>query len=155
MRDLIVRTQLFRSLRPGVPASERERVRSERVLAHFLNALSETDEDYLAEYPNSTRLYESGIVYHREPRGWEIWQDYPTMLKTLQADCEDLSCELAAEFRKFRGWDAWPFPYGKWRPGGWIYHIIVDLGDGTFADPSVRLGMKRPSFYPGPIREDL
>ena len=121
-------------------------MRSERALTFVLDAVSRIDEDYLLSFPATPRLYESGVVYLREPRGWEIWQDIPTALKTGVADCEDLSAWRSAEYRR-RGVDAWPLLYGRWSPGGWQYHVIVALPDGTYEDPSVVLGMPVP-FYP-------
>lgn len=45
-------------------------------------------------------LYESGIVYEREPPdGFEEFADYETMLERGWGDCDDLVCARAAELR--------------------------------------------------------
>jgi hypothetical protein len=94
------------------------------------------------------------LRYVREPRGrdpnglpWirEEWQDAATTAERREGDCEDLAVYLAADLQVHEGVEAWPkvlvFPP---RPGRrfWLFHIVVELPDGTIRDPSRLLGME-------------
>jgi len=116
--------------------------RSRRVIKLLLDTLFWIDVSYLIANPQTPKLYESGIVYKREPAGRENWQDIGTNLKELEADCEDLACHRAAELYVF-GHDKRVRPYLVYRTFGkaTLYHVKVKHGNGTLEDPSAKLGM--------------
>lgn len=82
-------------------------------------------------------LYETDIVYRREPRGREWWEtatDLRGVVEDRSGDCEDLAGARAAELR-FTGED----PYARviitpTRHGG--LHARVQREDGSIEDPS-------------------
>lgn len=116
---------------------------SHKALRTMLMALMYIDMSWLQTNPNTPLIYESGVRYEEEPPGQEDWQDIPTALKMRVADCEDLACWRAAELRVRYGVQAFPtFTCKKRANGGYLYHIIVALPDGTTEDPSRRLGMR-------------
>jgi len=77
-------------------------------------------------------LYDSGIVYRREPIGSEAWQNATELLRTGEGDCEDLAGYRAAELR-MQGEPAM-VAIVLTRRG--TYHAVVRHGDGTIEDPS-------------------
>jgi len=93
-------------------------------------------------------LYESGIVYRREPAGREWWETASDLLGLLcppnekcgvtdrSGDCEDLAAYRAAELRYFDGEHA-VVRIGRTDRGN--FHCVVERADGTFEDPSLRL----------------
>jgi hypothetical protein len=129
-----------------------------RVLQHFLDALVKTNIDYLRTHPETPRLYESGVVYKREPRivdpytglerTRELWQDLPFTLATGQGDCEDLGCWLAAERTVFDRTPSRAFakPRVMVDPNTGerflLWHIRTLVGGRKVEDPSARLGMR-------------
>lgn len=121
------------------------REHSNRVLAIYLNALYETDISYLKAFPNTKRLYESGVRYRREPVGVERWQDIPAVLRSGYGDCEDLATFRAAELTVS---GTLAVPSFRWRTvperGTMLYHIVVEKADGSIEDPSAQLGMLDP-----------
>lgn len=95
-------------------------------------------------------LYESGVVYEREPRGSEVWQAPYHAMGTRVADCEDLACWRAAEL--------WALGETQARPtvkriSPRLRHILVRRWDGTIEDPSLILGMHRERDPKGWRRE--
>jgi hypothetical protein len=129
---------------------------SHEVLEILLRALVALDESYLRHHPRTVGLYESGLRYQREPRGYEQWLTIPKMLEQKHADCEDLAAYRVAWLRQRCGIPAWPC--FKWRQKGntLVYHIIVCRPDGVIEDPSRVLGMgwgedwKAPLKFPHP-----
>jgi hypothetical protein len=84
----------------------------------------------------SPSLYESGVVYRREPRGREWWQSAADALGVVSersGDCEDLAAYRAAELRVYEDDHAIvrvvPTKRGS-------FHAIVEREDGTLEDPS-------------------
>jgi len=84
----------------------------------------------------SPSLYESGIVYRREPRGREWWEsaaDAHNIANQRSGDCEDLAAYRAAELRVYDDDHAIvrvvPTKRGS-------FHAIVEREDGTLEDPS-------------------
>lgn len=116
---------------------------SEAVLRLLLEALTQANSIYLAEHPDTPPLYASGVRYAREPLGQEVWQGIVAARAAGVADCEDLACWLAAEYRQ-RGIAARPVFYSRMRNGLLIYHIVVMLPNGSIEDPSRMLGMGGP-----------
>lgn len=114
---------------------------SPRVVGHLLHALTAIDVDWLRDNPSTPALYAAGVVYKRERLGMELWQSIPIVLRHGFGDCEDLACWRVAELR-LRGEKAYAFSKRKRTPRGWLYHILVQRGDGATEDPSRLLGMK-------------
>ena len=92
--------------------------------------------------PTLPSIYDAGIVYRREPPGYEQFCDVATLLRRGWGDCEDLACAIAA-WRVARTGEL-ARPCVTWQPvtpEHWQYHITVLRADGTREDPSARLGM--------------
>ena len=53
--------------------------RAARRMQILLDALTKIHLDHLRHYPKTPSLYESGVVYEREPPGREDWQDIFTI----------------------------------------------------------------------------
>lgn len=125
-------------------ADPKEKVLAERALNHMLLALQRMDEDYLRAYPQTPRIYQSGIHYMEEPPGQEEWQDVATIRRMGYGDCEDLACWLAAERVVKDGVPAQAvfMNMGKRPDGATLYHIVVRHPDGRTEDPSRVLGMR-------------
>ena len=92
-------------------------------------------------FPNMPRLYDSGTRYKREPAGVrETWKSYPVILKTKQADCDDLSAARVGELIAF-GED----PGARvhiYRTSPRTLHAVVLRSNGQIEDPSKILGMR-------------
>lgn len=114
----------------------------EATLTAALEGLTAFNAAWLSSHPSAPRLYDAGVRYEREPRGREVWQTYPDLLRSRRGDCEDLAAARAAELRRFGDANAIAFAR-KVRPGLW--HIRVRHGDGTIEDPSRVLGMGKKS----------
>lgn len=98
------------------------------------------DEFYLAHADERgielPPLYQSGIVYRREPRGREWWESAADLLGIVadrSGDCEDLAAFRAAELRYFDGEDA---IVRVVRTARGTFHAVVERGDGEIEDPS-------------------
>jgi len=127
--------------------SWRERRRAARRMRVLLDALTAINLDWLREYPNTPALYQSGVVYQREPPGREDWQDIPTTIERRNGDCEDLATWRAAELQA-KGVRARaiamprPMVVGPGRELGTLWHIVVVHPNGSIEDPSRLLGME-------------
>ena len=92
-------------------------------------------------------LYAQGVVYRREPmcridgrnHFCEEFLSAHEIYRRGFADCEDLSCALSAQYR-LRGEPARAVA----KPSAVGWHIVVQRADGTFEDPSAKLGMPVP-----------
>lgn len=80
-------------------------------------------------------LYESGIVYRREPQGREDWQSASELLKSGAGDCEDLAAYRVGELRN----EGEPAIVKVIQNPSGSYHAIVQRADGTLEDPSRKL----------------
>lgn len=81
-------------------------------------------------------LYDSGIVYRREPKGREWWESAADLLgiaADFQGDCEDLAAYRAAELRVFEDDYA---SVRVVRTSRGTFHAIVEHEDGEIEDPS-------------------
>lgn len=87
-------------------------------------------------------LYGSGIRYQREVKGREDWKDCARVAEDREGDCEDLACYRAAELVS-SGEDLDARPAVIWTSPRML-HAVVRRGDGSYEDPSRRLGMKGP-----------
>ena len=68
------------------------------IIVNWVNALVATNVAYLALYPNTIPLYQSGVYYREEKMGQEDFFDIPTVLFQGYADCEDLAAWRCAEY---------------------------------------------------------
>jgi hypothetical protein len=104
------------------------------------------------------RLYDSGVIYAREPRGADVWQSAVELYAHGEGDCEDLSSAFSADHlfavtRHVQGdlsirellmllaraqFPAVPHVRAS-APG--MRHATVELLGGAIEDPSRRLGM--------------
>jgi hypothetical protein len=89
-------------------------------------------------------IYDAGVVYRREPicrtngreHICEEWLTAHEVKARGAGDCDDLGPWRAADLR-LQGERAQAVP----RPSAAGWHILVRRADGTFDDPSARLGM--------------
>lgn len=82
-------------------------------------------------------LYESGVVYRREPRGREWWEtatDLRGVISNRSGDCEDLAAARAAECRYYDGDEGACVRIMRTPRGS--FHAVVQHGDGSIEDPS-------------------
>lgn len=96
----------------------------------YMNAFADND----VYYPP---LYESGVVYRREPANQEWWEsaaDVRSLATSRSGDCEDVAAYRAAELRVFDGDDGARLIVVPTKRGS--FHAIVQHGDGTREDPS-------------------
>lgn len=130
--------------------SELDRARSERALATMLHALARINADYLLTHPEVPSLYASNVRYQAERYPAEEWQAIPALYARGEGDCEDLACARVAELVVRSGVQARPtFRFRRLNHHGEpdisgrfsLYHILVELRDGTVEDPSALLGM--------------
>lgn len=112
---------------------------SKATLTAALKGLTAVNVVYLTRNRNTPTLYKSGVRYRREPRGRENWLTIPQGLRARVLDCEDLSAWRAAELQCL-GIDAQAVVI---RSGPKTFHALVRLPDGSYEDPSVKLGMKK------------
>lgn len=84
-------------------------------------------------------IYQSGVVYRREPRGREWWESAADALGVAterSGDCEDLAAYRAAYARVFEGDHA---VVRVVRTPRGSFHAIVEHEDGVLEDPSREL----------------
>lgn len=90
-------------------------------------------------------IYDSGVVYHREPR--DVWRHVGDVYKSGWGDCEDLAAWRAAELR-VSGEDPAAHVH-VYQSGSRKFHAVVARGDDSIEDPSYILGMKvAPGWQP-------
>lgn len=114
---------------------------SRACLTAMLEGLTLLDMVLMEQAGGLPPLYESGIRYRPEPPGRERWLNANEVLAVGVADCEDLGAYRAAELRR----QGIPARAVAIRTGRKKFHTVVLLPDKTFEDPSVRLGMKKPT----------
>lgn len=106
---------------------------------------------WLRAYPNTPKLYDSGVIYkpekHRETKEGKMieygedWMTIPYIIYHGYGDCEDLGAWRAAELR-VSGVKAVPDIAVRRLPdGAWRAHVRVKWPDGHIEDPSAKLGM--------------
>lgn len=84
---------------------------------------------------------EASVRYHPEPVGSEVWASTPALFLRGKGDCEDMACDLAAEYQ-LRGIPARArLQLEDKTPTGNLYHVVVQMPDGSIRDPSAKLGM--------------
>lgn len=77
-----------------------------------------------------------GIRYRLEPPGEEDWKLPHNVIRDGWGDCEDLALWDCAGYREEGDEDAMPRIVRTQRNK---LHCVVELGDGTFVDPSIDL----------------
>jgi hypothetical protein len=135
---------------------------SRGVVLSLVEAFARIDEAEMRLRPFPP-LYQSGIRYKDDVEAYRAsvcgteacgdgvpvdeWQDAQTMVEKGTANCKDLVAYRLAELRLagdvgahaaiLRGAD-------PNNPGRYIYHVVLQRGDGQIEDPSAALGMKTP-----------
>ena len=109
----------------------------------LLGALTAIDYWSRAKWPFPSLLSEdSNVRYHPEPFGSEVWASTAAMFLRGVADCEDMACDLAAEYQ-LRGVPARAvLRLEEKTPTGNMWHVVVQMPDGSIQDPSAQLGMR-------------
>lgn len=126
-------------------------VLDKRRLALFVELLTQLDEIYLRENPQTPGLYQSGVRYELMPQT-EYWLEIPWALAFARAghgvDCKTLAAWRTAELRVREGQPgARPVLSEYYSANEHVYHVRVQRQDGTIEDPSALLGMR--SVIPG------
>lgn len=121
---------------PGVPL---ELTRA--MLGIGLRALVAQNLAWLIVHPNTPKLYDSGVVYEREPPGQEEWQTIPSVIDQGSGDCEDLAAWRVAELQRAGEPARIITKSARQLSGKLLIHVLVRRGDGTLEDPSMLLGM--------------
>jgi hypothetical protein len=108
-----------------------------RYIAAVAEGLITLDSLLLASgrYPS---VYAAGIRYKRQLDPHR-WANVDEVIAAGYADCKNLACWLAAEYRL----QGVPARLHAYPTGGNIWHAVVRLPGGQFEDPSVKLGMRR------------
>jgi len=92
-------------------------------------------------------LVQSGVVWKREPRGREDWNNCERTFRLGWGDCEDVCAWRAAELRRAGELAArCVVRRGRQRKrsrGPRMWHVLVERADGTIEDISRVLGMGR------------
>lgn len=94
-------------------------------------------------------IYDSGVIYQREPIGSEHWLAPSGVLGRGAGDCEDLAAWRAGEL-VVTGED----PNARAvvvQTGPKTWHAVVAREDGTFEDPSAMLGMRSAAGLSSPV----
>jgi hypothetical protein len=97
-------------------------------------------------------LYESPIVYRKEKRGYEDWQNAIELLRAGRGDCEELAGYRVAELRN----DGEPaMPFVDVTPRG-SFHALVERANGELEDPSrILLALEVEERGLGAVRSSL
>lgn len=98
---------------------------------------------HLRAFPNTPKLYESGVRYRLEPPGVEDFTDLVVLMRRGWGDCAQLVAWRVAELR-VAGEKATIRVTWVRNPdnGKRMFHIQVRREDGRIEDPSTRLGMR-------------
>jgi hypothetical protein len=130
---LIIPFELSHEFSPG--SSPEENAFALKVL---LGALVNLDIGYLRKHRDVPPLYASGVVYERTKN----WLTIATMYELGYGDCKSLVAAVCAERFVRQGLECRPVFRDLRRPDGLTdFHILVQLPDGTFEDPSKVCGM--------------
>lgn len=116
-----------------------------RRLALFCELLTQLDEIWLRDFPQTPNLYQSGVRYELMPQT-EYWLEVPWALAFARAghgvDCKTLAAWRAAELRVREGQPGARCVLSEYKSDTeHVYHVRVERQDGTIEDPSARLGM--------------
>lgn len=113
-----------------------------RTLRILLDAMVSMNRVFLEEASRlnfaAPLLYKSGVVYDRTT--W--WEPIPALYKRGYGDCKSLTAAWIAQAQFFRKIPSRPvFRFVENGDGTTDYHILVELPNGAFEDPSKVLGM--------------
>ena len=110
-----------------------ENARAIMTSVEYLIAL---DVDYLKRHATPS-LYDDEVCYKRTVE----WEPIPAVQLRGHGDCKSLAAWRIAEYR-IRGIPAKPVFRWRSRPDGFLdYHILIQLNQGRWEDPSKTLGM--------------
>ena len=116
---------------PG--SSLEENARAIMISVEYLIALN---LDYLKRHATPS-LYNAEVCYSRTVE----WEPIPAIQLREHGDCKSLAAWRVAEYR-LRGIPAKPvFRYRPRKDGFFDYHILIQLNNGQWEDPSKVLGM--------------
>ena len=120
----------------------------QRAIFHLLDCLINIHLDYLTRYPNLPRVEDAPVYYVADKMRlpghikYEEWKSIPSILKRGVADCKDLSSWRIADLQIRDGIIAHPTLQWIVLPSGrQVYHVQVELPNGTIQDPSREKGM--------------
>lgn len=113
-----------------------------RTLRIMMDAMVSMNRVFLEEHKRLDYavplLYKSGVVYDRTT--W--WEPIPALYGRGYGDCKSLTAAWIAQAQYFRKLPSRPvFRFVDNADGTTDYHILVELPNGTFEDPSKVLGM--------------
>lgn len=122
---------------PHVFSPESSSVENAIVLRAALDFLIDVNVAYLRYHPYTPPLYMMGVRYGRT----QIWDSIPALQARGYGDCKSLSAALIAQYR-VRGIKATPaFRFMPKVGNSSDYHILVQVNNGQYEDPSKALGM--------------
>jgi hypothetical protein len=134
-----------------------DKVLDAQALRALMNLLVVLNKQYIVECRRKgvgvPFLYKSGVRYDRTL--W--WEPIPALYDRTYGDCKSLTGAMVAQLQ-LRGINCEPvFRWVERENGAKDYHILVLLPNGTFEDPSKKLGMPvnevtdfyGPSSWPG------
>ncbi len=104
-----------------------DHVLSQNKLLYAMEGMVRANQDYLRAHPETPLLYNSKVIYQREPPGKEEWCDIPTILEAGWGDCEDLAGWLVAELRERFKIPSRPFLRFRKSGGEYHYHALLIL----------------------------
>jgi hypothetical protein len=128
-------------------------IRPPRLDARTLGLLCDTTTTlnvwYLQEHPETPLIYLSGVRYGSDyvalHGGAENWDTIPWVLQDARrgigVDCKRLAAWRCAELRVRCDMGARCVWTSAWDGRRVLYHVFVELEDGTQEDPSAILGM--------------
>jgi hypothetical protein len=115
-----------------------------RALQALMKCLTDLNYFYLGCKPGTVPLYRSGVYYERTT----IWDTIPALYARGYGDCKSLAACRVAELRRagVPCRPAFRFIEGA---NMTMFHILVMNEDGTWEDPSKKLGMVPPQELAG------
>lgn len=119
--------------------------RSARLFAEtvrcLLEALVAVNRITLKSDASIKPLYSSGVVYQREPKGQETFNDITVIRHYGYGDCAHLAAWRCAELRNAGENATLRLTWKVTRRGKRLFHVQVRRADGRIEDPSKLLGM--------------
>lgn len=85
----------------------------------------------------------ASVQYHPEPPGSEVWASTAALFLRGKGDCEDLACDVAATYQLDGIAARAMLQLEELRPTADMWHVVVELPDGSIEDPSAALGMRQ------------
>lgn len=91
--------------------------------------------------PSIPPLYKAGVVYKREPKGQETFNDVTVIKHFGFGDCAHLAAWRVAELQNAGENATLRIAWKVTRRGKRLFHVQVRRADGRIEDPSKLLGM--------------